>query len=298
MAGMTEPDCLIIGGGPAGLTAAIYLARFRRNVLLVDDGQSRARLIPESHNYPGFPDGISGPKLLAELREQAETYGARLQNGRVNALRKDGEVFVADVGGDEIRARHVLLASGIVDEAPDLPGLKDAIYRGALRFCPICDGFEALDKRIGVLGPLHTAAPKAEFLRTYSSDVLLLPTEDAPKERADELKRAGIMVEERVLDVERSGEQISAVFAHGRRLPVDVLYPALGCTVRSELATNLGACCNDQGNLHVDDKQRTSVAGLYAAGDVVTDLHQISVATGHAAIAATAIHNSLPRNFR
>ena len=298
MAGMTEPDCLIIGGGPAGLTAAIYLARFRRNVLLVDDGQSRARLIPESHNYPGFPDGISGPKLLAELREQAETYGARLQNGRVNALRKDGEVFVADVGGDEIRARHVLLASGIVDEAPDLPGLKDAIYRGALRFCPICDGFEALDKRIGVLGPLHTAAPKAEFLRTYSSDVLLLPTEDAPKERADELKRAGIMVEERLLDVERSGEQISAVFAHGRRLPVDVLYPALGCAVRSELATNLGARCNDQGNLHVDDKQRTSVAGLYAAGDVVTDLHQISVATGHAAIAATAIHNSLPRNFR
>jgi len=298
MAGMTEPDCLIIGGGPAGLTAAIYLARFRRNVLLVDDGQSRARLIPESHNYPGFPDGISGPKLLAELREQAETYGARLRNGRVNALRKDGEVFVADVGGDEIRARHVLLASGIVDEAPDLPGLKDAIYRGALRFCPICDGFEALDKRIGVLGPLHTAAPKAEFLRTYSSDVLLLPTEDAPKERADELKRAGIMVEERVLDVERSGEQISAVFAHGRRLPVDVLYPALGCAVRSELATNLGARCNDQGNLHVDDKQRTSVAGLYAAGDVVTDLHQISVATGHAAIAATAIHNSLPRNFR
>jgi thioredoxin reductase (NADPH) len=294
----SQLDCLIIGGGPAGLTAAIYLARYRRNVLLVDDDQSRARLIPESHNYPGFPDGISGPKLLAELREQAETYGARLQKARVDALRKEGDVFVAGVGGNEIRAKQVLLATGIVDEAPELPGLKDAIYRGALRFCPVCDGFEALDKRIGVLGPLHTAAPKAQFLRTYSSDVMLLPTEDPPRERAEELKRAGIMVEERVLDVERSGEKISAVFAEGRRLPIDVLYPALGCAVRSELATNLGARCNDIGNLHVDDKQRTSVKGLYAAGDVVTDLHQISVATGHAAVAATAIHNSLPRNLR
>ena len=247
MAGMTEPDCLIIGGGPAGLTAAIYLARYRRNVLLVDDGLSRARLIPESHNYPGFPDGISGPQLLAELREQAETYGARLQKGRVNALRKDGEVFVADIGDDDIRTGYVLLATGIVDESPDLPGLKDAIYRGALRFCPICDGFEAMDKRIGVLGPLHTAAPKAQFLRTYSSDVMVLPTEAGRQENgAEELKRAGIMVEERVLDVERSGEKIRAVFANGRRLPIDVLYPALGCEVRSELATNLGARCNDR----------------------------------------------------
>jgi thioredoxin reductase (NADPH) len=298
-AGTPELDCLIVGGGPAGLTAATYLARFRRNVLVVDDGQSRARLIPETHNYPGFV-GISGTDLLAHLREQAGRNGARLQEGRVDGLRKADGAFVARIGNDDFRAKRLLLATGIVDESPDLPGLKDAIYRGALRFCPICDGFEATDKRIGVLGPLRIAADKAQFLRTYSRDVVLLPTDkpDKPGEEMGALARAGIKLEERVIDVERTGETISAVFADGRRLAVEVLYPALGCEVRSTLATALGARCNDIGNLHVDDKQRTSVEGLYAAGDVVTDLHQLSVATGHAAVAATAIHNSLPRNFR
>ena len=295
----SQLDCLIIGGGPAGLTAAVYLARFRRNVLLVDDGHSRALLIPETHNYPGFL-GISGVDLLASLREQAERNGARLQSGRAEELRKSGDAFVARIGDDELRCKRLLLATGIVDESPDLPGMKDAIYRGALRFCPICDGLEASDKRIGVLGALKTAAGKARFLRTYSRDVVLLPTDD-PANSSEEtraLQEDGIVVEERVVDVDRTGDKVVAVFGGGRRLPVDVLYPSLGCDVRSQLATTLGARCDDIGHLHVDDKQRTSVEGLYAAGDVVTDLHQLSVATGHAAVAATAIHNSLPRNFR
>jgi len=295
----SDLDCLIVGGGPAGLTAAIYLARFRRNVLLVDEGQSRARLIPETHNYPGFL-GISGGDLLASLREQAERNGARLQEGRVEELRKDDGAFVARIGNTDFRAQRLLLATGIVDESPDLPGLRDAIYRGALRFCPICDAYEATDQRIGVLGPLRMAAAKARFLRSYSRDVVLLPIDD-PAKSSDEtqaLQHDGIVVEERVADVDRTGDKIVIVFGNGRRLPVDVLYPALGCEVRSQLATALGARSNDIGNLHVDDKQRTSVEGLYAAGDVVTDLHQISVATGHAAVAATAIHNSLPPNPR
>ncbi|HEX2512980.1 MAG TPA: NAD(P)/FAD-dependent oxidoreductase [Xanthobacteraceae bacterium] len=296
----TSPlDCLIIGGGPAGLTAANYLARFRRNALLVDEGQSRARLIPETHNYPGFL-GISGMDLLATLREQAEENGARLQEGRVEELRKADGVFIARVGNTEIRAKRLLLATGIIDESPDLPGLKDAIYRGALRFCPICDAFEAMDMRIGVLGPARSAAGKAQFLRAYSREVVVLPIDEPDKadKEARALAQAGITLEQRVVDVARSGEKIVAVFADGRRLRMDVLYPAMGCEVRSQLALALGARCNDIGNLHVDDQQRTSVEGLYAGGDVVTDLHQISVATGHAAVAATAIHNSLPRNYR
>jgi thioredoxin reductase (NADPH) len=295
----SDLDCLIIGGGPAGLTAATYLARFRRNALLVDDGQSRARLIPETHNYPGFL-GISGVKLLAHLRAQAEKNGAKLRDGRVEALRKTDGAFVARVGDEDLRAQRILLATGIVDESPDLPGLKDAIYRGALRFCPVCDGFEARDERIAVLGPLRTAASKARFLRTYSRDIVVLPTEE-PKhdsEAARALMEDGIKLERRVVDIDRSGDKITAVCADGERLSVDVLYPALGCDVRSELAVALGARCNDIGNVYVDDKQRTSVEGLYAAGDVVTDLHQISVATGHAAVAATTIHNSLQLNYR
>jgi thioredoxin reductase (NADPH) len=302
MADNSEIDCLIVGGGPAGLTAAIYLARFRRNVTVVDSGQSRAALIPESHNFPGFAEGISGPDLLASLREQARRYGARLESGKVDELRKSDGQFEATVNGNSLRASRVLLATGIIDESPDIPGMKDAIYRGALRFCPICDGYEAIDKRIGVLGRLQAAAQKSLFMRTYSRDVVLLATEEPERiarEDADMLKAAKVkLAPAPVTDVERTETTITAVLQNGGRIEVDVLYPALGCDVRSQLASALGARENEIGNVFVDDKQRTSIDGLYAAGDVVTDLHQISVATGHAAVAATAIHNSLPRNYR
>jgi thioredoxin reductase (NADPH) len=112
------------------------------------------------------------------------------------------------------------------------------------------------------------------------------------------LRESGIVILGRPVRVVRSGEKVSVIVADGGRHDLDVLYPALGCNVRSELATQLGALCSDEGNLQVDGHQQTTVPGLYAAGDVVTDLHQLSVATGHAAVAATAIHNKLPRNFR
>ena len=111
-------DCLIIGGGPAGLTAAIYLARYRRQALVVDAGESRAALIPESHNYPGF-QGIAGPALLERLRAQARRYGAELRRGTVSALARDGDVFTAVADGERLRARTVILATGLVDKKPD-----------------------------------------------------------------------------------------------------------------------------------------------------------------------------------
>lgn len=295
-------DCLIIGGGPAGLTAAIYLARFHRSTMLIDAGKSRALLIPESHNYPGFVDGITGPDLLAALRAQAEKYGADLWDGTVEELSKDGEIFCATTTLGPLSATNVLMATGLVDHAPAVPGLHDAVYRGALRYCPICDAYEATDKRIGVIGEAGRACDKALFLRGYSQDVTLFTTDD-PKaidgKLAKTLKDAGVtLFDEPTVDVERDGEKIAGVLRSGKRVPVDVLYPVLGCDVRSDLATKLGAPTDDVGCMKVDDKQRTPIKGLYAAGDVVTDLHQISVAFGHAAIAATRIHNELPRNFR
>src|ERR1051325_12069152 len=112
-----EHDCLIIGGGPAGLTAAIYLARYRRDALLIDDGQSRAALIPESHNYPGFK-GIGGTELLGRLRDQLSRYGGRVENATVDGLSVGGEGFVAQAGRRTLRARKVLMATGLVDERP------------------------------------------------------------------------------------------------------------------------------------------------------------------------------------
>jgi thioredoxin reductase (NADPH) len=152
-------DCLIVGGGPAGLTAATYLARYRRVALLVDDGASRAAMIPASHNYPGFK-GITGRDLLVRMRDQALRYGAGLKHGRVMTLQRIAQdCFVAQWRGGEVSARMVLLATGLVDESPDIEGLKSGVYGGAVRYCTICDGFEAMDRRIGVFGSAEEPAP-------------------------------------------------------------------------------------------------------------------------------------------
>jgi thioredoxin reductase (NADPH) len=296
-------DCLIIGGGPAGLTAAIYLARFRREILLIDDGHSRAQLIPTSHNYPGYR-GISGKELLQALRNQAAQYDFAHEKQTVTSLKRiaDGTFAAGLQNGRTILTRRVLLATGIVDQSPDLPGLKDVIDQGMIRFCPICDGYEALDRHIGVLGPAGEAARKALFLRTYSRTITLLSTEDRGTMRASlrrKLRAAGIAIgSARVIDVEVTGEQITAIMADGHRCTVDVLYPALGCMIRAELALNLGARSTKSGGLIANARQQTSVRHLFAAGDVVSDLHQLAVATGHAAIAATSIHDSLDHNYR
>jgi thioredoxin reductase (NADPH) len=295
-------DCLIVGGGPAGLTAATYLGRYRRSVMVVDEGESRAALIPESHNYPGYT-GISGPDLLKLLRRQAVEFGAQLMGGRVEALEpEDDQLIAVRFGGETALARSVLLATGIIDKDPPLSGIGIAVQKGTLRYCPICDGYEARDQRIGVFGSAQTGGKKALFLRTYSPSVTLLLTEAPTAGDQDMLKvlsDSGIEISSALrFDLKEQGEKIAALFGDGTRHEFDVIYPALGCEVRSGLATALGAKCDETGALIVDAHQQTGIPGLLAAGDVVSDLHQLSVAVGHAAIASTAIHNSLPRNFR
>lgn len=297
-----KPDCLIIGGGPAGLTAATYLARFLRNVLVVDSGQSRASWIPVSHNSPGFPHGISGNDLLKLLREQAQRYGARIERGTVTKLEKTGDGFTATAGDKKIYAAKVIIATGIVDEKPNLPRMPEFIYEGNVRFCPICDAYEAMDQRIAVIGPLRTAIRKALFLRSYSKDLTILSLDKAATLTPEEknlLKEAGIEAPTcAVRDLYADGDCMTAELDDGSTARFDTLYPAMGAHVRSELALNLNAEHAKDGCIRTSDHHETSIDGLYAIGDISTELHQISVAFGHAAIAATHIHNALPASYR
>lgn len=294
-------DALIIGGGPAGLTAAIYLARYRRRVVVVDSSESRAALIPATHNYPGFADGIAGVGLLDALTRQAKTYGVRLIHDRIATLQKVESGFTAKCVQADILAKRAILATGLLDRNVPIPGLKEAIDHGAVRYCPICDGYEASDLRIAVLGSVEEALGKALFLRTYSRRLTLLTLDGELGSEGSlrELLEAGIRFPDaQVQAFERQGEEIVALMDDGTRKAFDVIYPVLGCEVRSELGRKLGARHNPVGCLEVDAHQQTTVERLYAVGDVVSDLHQIAVGTGHAAVAATHIHNSLPRNFR
>lgn len=298
---MEVVDALVIGGGPAGLTCAIYLARYRRKVLVIDSRNSRAALIPETHNYPGFADGIAGPRLLDALTSQAKVYGVSIVHDRVTALQPSDGGFIATCSQAAVKAKRAVLASGLVDRNVSMPDLKDALDHGLVRYCPICDAFEASDLRIGVLGSADDAAAKVLFLRTYSKHVTLLRLDDEVwnEQNSRALSEAGVHLPKApVLALCRDGEQIIASMRDGTQEVCDVIYPVLGCDVRSELGKRLGVRHNDAGCLEVDAHQQTSLPGLYAIGDVVSDLHQIAVATGHAAVAATHLHNHLPRNFR
>jgi thioredoxin reductase (NADPH) len=290
-------DCIVVGAGPAGLTAAIYLARFRRNALVIDGGSSRAAWIPRSRNHPGFPDGIRGKTLLSRMRRQAETYGAVIQPGQVDTLEATADGFVLSLGSERLRAHKVILATGVVDNAPPLPGVKDAIAKGLIRICPICDGYEVTDKSVALIGNDDHSAAEALFLTTYSDRVTLIHV-TAPEALSDDMRgklaAAGVEVLEAPVDsVVLDQRRIQALcFAKGAR-EFDALYSALGVTPRTRLAMAVGARLDDSGRLFVGEHQETSVSGLYAAGDVVRGLNQISTAEGEGAIAATDAHNAL-----
>lgn len=290
-----------MGGGPAGLTAAIYLARFHLSTRVVDAGCSRASLIPLTRNHAGFPEGISGVDLLERMRDQARLYGADLREGEVRTLRRNGERFVAMVGAERMEARAVLLATGVVNRRP--PMLADdvhgrALANGQLRYCPVCDAYEMTDRRIAVLGTGERGCNEAHFLRSFTRHVTLIAPEtghDLSDAQARALGEAGIERAGACEAIAFPDDERVTIRAGGTNFAFDTLYPALGSDIRSELAAQLGACRTDDGCLVVDTHQRTDVEGLYAAGDVVLGLDQISHAMGEGGVAATTIRNDLAR---
>jgi thioredoxin reductase (NADPH) len=291
---------VVVGGGPAGLTAAIYLARYRRRFRLFDAGSSRASLIPLSRNYPGFPEGLPGATLLERMREQAKRYGASVAEEKVERLGRTDEGFQVASPSGLTAARRVILAAGVVENEPALPGCLDAVRRGLLRICPICDGYEGVGQCVGVLGNSEHAAAEALFLRTYSDRVFLILVGDAalPERRLRALSEADVPVITTAIEaVSVENGRIRALdMADGKTHAFDTLYSAFGVTPQTGLAVEAGAERDETGRLLVNDHQETSVPGLYAAGDLVRGLNQIAVAAGEAALAATAVHNSLARN--
>ncbi|MBA2918394.1 NAD(P)-binding protein [Sphingomonas sp. MAH-20] len=294
-------DCLIVGGGPAGLTAAIYLARFHLSIRVVDAGDGRAASIPCTRNHAGFPDGIAGAELLARMTAQAQKYGAAIDTGRVTRVAAIGGGFEVEWGCGPVAARTVLLATGVTNRRPPMDeALHDeALARGLIRYCPICDGYEVTDKRVGVIGDDSHGVAEAVFLRGYTGDVTLVAPDTKQRKLDaqdwDRLEECGIAAADGpVTDVRLEDDAIVLVTVTAEHR-FDSVYPALGSDIHSALARMLGIDLAPDGCIKVDAHQRASVAGVYAAGDVVKGLDQISHAMGEGGVAATTIRNDLAK---
>jgi thioredoxin reductase (NADPH) len=268
-------------------------------VIVLDAGHSRARSIPCTRNHAGFPEGISGAELLERMRTQAALYGAELREETAIELEPREDGFVVSTNRSTYHARTVLLATGVVNRRPAM--LDDdthdrALAAGALRYCPVCDGYEVSDRRLAVLGTGRHGHDEAIFLRSYTSDITLVAPggHDLSDEQRRSLAEAGVALAEACRAISLAGEKIVLALESGEQA-FDALYPALGSDARSELAARAGAALSEDGCLPIDAHQRTSVAGLYAAGDVVLGLDQISNAMGGGGVAATTIRNDLAR---
>lgn len=291
-------DVCIVGGGPAGPTATIYLARYHLSVFLVDSGESRATLIPTTHNQPYWRDGISGPALLAQIRKHVAKYPVELHSGTVTEVRRLEGGFQVCWDGAPVAAKTVVLATGVKNVRPSMSAddHATALRAGLLRYCPICDGYEITDRVVGVVGGGDHLFGEAKFLRSYTPAVTVFsdtPSIDLTAQQRREL----LAMDVDILDVPAVGYSFA-----GRKIEVclgkrfrafDTIYAALGSKVRSGIVSGLSASVTSDGCVLVDAHQRTNVPGLYAVGDVVIGVDQVSHAIGQSTVAATAIRNDL-----
>ena len=294
-------DIVIVGAGPAGLSAALYAARFLRRTIVLHDATPRAGQIPLTRNVPGHDAGISGRDLLERMSRHASKCGATIVAAKVTAAHRHEDGLFELVGEDGTTwvGRALILATGVAQNQPPLPEdvHQAAVDAGVLRYCPICDGFEHRGERIAVLGCDASGAAEALFLKGYSRDVTLIPRRDvelAAQERRD-LEEAGVHVlTDPVARFAPTGRQMLLhMEGGGAPLAFDVLYPALGSRPRNELARMLGLDTGEAGTAPETAPFGTGIPGLWCAGDLVEGLDQISVAMGHGAVAATKAHTWL-----
>jgi thioredoxin reductase len=283
-------DCLIIGGGAAGLSGALVLGRARQHVVLVDAGKQSNRA---AHAVGGLlaQEGTSPDALYAAGHEQLRSYpSVDVRRDEVLVVEPDGATFTARLaGGDEVRARRVLLAAGMDYAVPDLPGVAER-WGNSVFHCPFCHGWEVRDGALAVLGDGEKGVVVALLLRGWSDDVVLLGrVADAGRAK---LEAAGIRVDERPVRAV-TGAGATVVFEDGSELPRDGLLVGAPLRQRSTLAADLGLELDDAGAVVVDKHARTSVPGVFAAGDVAGTMAQVAAAMGAGGSAGAFIRQSL-----
>jgi thioredoxin reductase len=290
-------DAVVIGGGPAGLSAAFWLGRYRRRVLVLEHGEARNEPAWAVHGYPGLPDPLPS-ELLRRLNQQALGAGAEFRDGEAVGVEGTKDDFVVSVRhGPAVRARRVVLAYGLRDYLPQIDGLE-ALYGTSVFHCPDCDGPAVADRSIGVIGWDRHGASLALYLRHWSPEITLLPHDhalDLSDTAATTLRNAGIRVREGVIRsvVGHGGNLTQVELDGGQAVRLEALFFHLGSEPRCAIADQVGCELDDEGYLIVDRGQETSVAGIHAAGDITGPPHLASIAAAEGVRAALAIHRSL-----
>ncbi|HKR01035.1 MAG TPA: NAD(P)/FAD-dependent oxidoreductase [Pyrinomonadaceae bacterium] len=302
-------DCIVVGAGPAGLSAALFLARYRRRVLTFHHNSPRNLYSHGVHGFLGH-HGIMPEELLARGRDEVTKHGGLIVEGCVTKVEKlADEHFCVSTGDEEkaegksqqsFEARRILLATGLRDLTPDCPGFPD-FYGVSVHHCPDCDGYEVSDKRVAVLSRGREAVGFTLNLLTWTDKLTLLTNgdeRDITDEHRSKLAHFNIPLRnERVSSLEGDAETkcIERVcFEGGDSLPCDALFFNLGTEMSGDLHERLGCKLDEEcGLIFVDDEQQTSVRGVYAAGDITPHSQLAVVAASEGAMAAIHIHKSL-----
>lgn len=294
MAAVKDYEVLVIGGGPAGISAALYLARYNRRTALLDAGDGRSSWHQTIHNYLGFPGGIPARKLRELGRRQLADYShVSVYTSLVDDLRADGDAFVATGPAGEQRGRAVILCTGVMDHYPAFEGWQDYVGR-SMFWCITCDGYGSRGKRVVVVGNTNDAASEALQLQRFTDQLTVLTNNlemHISMGFQERLRRARIpLIHDRIATVSGHDGQFEALFTEdGRCIELDQLFNQQEATPRSELAARLGVALDAHGYILTDTEQKTTVPGVYAAGDVTRLYsHQVVAAAHEGGQAASA----------
>lgn len=296
----TTWDVIVVGAGPAGLSAALILGRCRRSVLVCDAGRPRNARARALHGFL-TRDGLPPRTLLRIARQQLRRYTTvTLRRADVTAVRArpGGGFDVATAAGGRVRARFVLLATGVVDELPKVPGVSDFYGRGVFH-CPYCDGWEQRDRALVVYGRGHKGAGLSQELLGWSRDVTLCTDGEARMAAADRERLRALdvpVIERRIARLTGTGGRLQRVeFTDGSAAPCDAVFLASGQHQRSPLAGALGCTFTRKGALKTSRFEMTSVPGLFAAGDCSRDVQLVIIAAAEGARAAFAMNTEMIR---
>jgi len=289
-------DVAVVGGGPAGLTAALYTTRLGHDTAIIDRGVGRAAMMADTHNVIGITEDVSGTELLKTAREQVQDYGATYHRDFVTGIEREGDGFLVESNGAVCEVDRVVLATGFSDERPDPP--LPPTGRG-LHYCLHCDAYMFVDESVYVMGHGDSAAYVAMIMLNFTDEVDLLLRGDDPtwSDETDRMLRAHPIdvIDEEITGMNKGpdGWLESFEFEDGSVREYRGGFPMYGSEYNNELAADLGCDLNDDGTVVVDDHGRTSVDGVYAVGDLVPGHNQIPVAMGQGAKAGIAIHMDL-----